>query len=133
MEAYRPTLATSVVLVAALLEVAYATQLRRMMAMRRGRSSRVDDYDLERLLEQIVPEVMMELEGVSGQLVWVLAQLELQSRQGHIEAEVLSKDPDAHHLFERSASRRRFRARLALSTAGLEWGGLLRHLERMRS
>jgi hypothetical protein len=97
-----------------------------MIALRQGRTSRVDDYDLKRLLEQIVPDVVCENVGVDGQVTWLLSVLKLHDERAVVEASVLREVPDGHKFFQRESFWRRFSARLALSAAGLEWGELER-------
>lgn len=126
----RATLESTVALLVALLEAAYAASLRRSVATSLGRTSKVADRDLGRLLDEIIPEVLEQSEGIDGQLAWMLAMIALQRRKSTTEADLLRSEPDAAAVFDCRRFWRRFAARAAFSTAGLEWGARLRSYER---
>lgn len=133
MKAKHATLEDSVLLLTGLLEAAYTAHVRRTIALRQGRTSRVDDYDLRRLLDEIVPDVLRENVGVDGQITWLLGVLKLHEERAVVEASVLREIADGQEVFHGAAFWRRFRARLTLSVAGLEWGELERCRRRSAS
>jgi hypothetical protein len=118
----RQSLQGAVILVTALLETAFVTFVERVIAHRRHQRASVADRDLANLLDGIIPEVLLEHEGIDGKLVWLLSRAQAERRSDDVTGEVVdARDArdlmlDSHRLWNR------FGLRLALSPAGLDWG-----------
>lgn len=118
----RQSLEGAVTLVSALLESAFATFVTRLVAHQRKRRSPAADRDLARLLDDVIPDVLLEHEGVDGRLVWCLARAQAERRRHVVLSEVLGAQDACDLPFDSERLWRRFSLRLALSPAGLDWG-----------
>lgn len=119
-----PSLTSSALVLTELLSNGYEAYLRISVAARQGGRAKVATRDLETLLGLIIPDLMVENQGVDGDLAWWLALLQLERRRGAIEERTLVRDPSAREVFESSRLYRAFLGRLATSPAGLTWGHL---------
>lgn len=126
----RVTLVDAVIVITELLDMAFAASIRRSVAARRGKRSKVAERDLRLLVDEIIPDVMIEHEGIDGDLVWWIACRQILRRRGAIEERALIDDPGAREVFEDGQAWRGFRALLTTSPAGLTWGHLESRLRR---
>jgi hypothetical protein len=120
----RFTLIDSVIVITELIDVVYEAYLRRAVATQRGKRSKAAEYHLRQFLGVHIPEIMLEHEGVDGDLVWWMACTNLAHRRGGIEERMLMDHHDAREVFEDHHVWRAFEALLKTSPAGMTWGHL---------
>lgn len=110
------------ILVAELMASAYSAHLQVTVAVHQGRRAKVAARDLETLLELVIPDLMLEHQGIDGDLTWWIALRQLDRRRGAIEERVLMDNPSARVVFETTQIWRAFLGRLSTSPAGRTWG-----------
>ena len=104
-----PNLSTAIATLVALLEAALQAYARAIADRRRGRSGRVWQRDLDRLLDEIIPEALVAEDGRDGRVLWMLAILAFAERRELLDAALLQVARDLPRTADHGVVWRRFR------------------------